>query len=363
MRVSPRLSMSAGLRYEVQTHLRDYNNIDPRIGFAYRVRPSTVFRWGFGIFHQRYNIDRYATLIGQDGIRTSTYTSISNPTVVTPSMPISFVGVEQLGLKASDLAAPYLLNGSASIEKWFDSGAILSLSADWVRGLRQLRTRDINAPVPAASTTTGELSRPFYPIATPILQTESVGSLHAKNVSLRLRTPRLPIRNVGLWMDGGYSLGWSDDDNSFPADSYDLRAEWGPSNNYPRHHLWTGTTLRTPWGLSLAALIHAHSGFPYTTFTSDDKNGDGNYTDRPAGVGRNSHDGSNYFNVDLNLSKSFVISRLGDGVPALSATLFVYGQNVLNSRNYTNVYSREGFPEISTGASLRRIEAGIKIRF
>jgi hypothetical protein len=80
-------------------------------------------------------------------------------------------------------------------------------------------------------------------------------------------------------------------------------------------------------------------------------------------VGRNSHDGPNYFNVDLNLSKSFVISRRGDGVPALSATLFVYGQNVLNSRNYTNVYSREGFPEISTGASLRRIEAGIKIRF
>ena len=60
LRLSPRLTLMYGLRYEFQTNLEDPNNFDPRVGIAYGIGRGTVIRAGADIFHQRLPLDLLA---------------------------------------------------------------------------------------------------------------------------------------------------------------------------------------------------------------------------------------------------------------------------------------------------------------
>jgi Carboxypeptidase regulatory-like domain/TonB dependent receptor len=60
-RISPRLTVNAGLRWDVESGLAqyvrpDYNGFQPRIGLAYSPDSKTVIRGGFGIFFDRQNL-------------------------------------------------------------------------------------------------------------------------------------------------------------------------------------------------------------------------------------------------------------------------------------------------------------------
>jgi outer membrane receptor protein involved in Fe transport len=56
LKLTPRLTLMYGLRYDVQTNLSDRNNFGPRLGFAYAIRPGTVIRGGGGLFFNTYII-------------------------------------------------------------------------------------------------------------------------------------------------------------------------------------------------------------------------------------------------------------------------------------------------------------------
>jgi hypothetical protein len=232
---------------------------------------------------------------------------------------------------------------------------------DVVRGMRQFRTRNIDAPylrdiADPASLTVDEVNqrRPLYPLIGFVNQLESVGFLESKNLSLRARTPELRVWKIGMQANGDYALNWSEDDDGIPVDNYDRRAEWGRMAQTPRHNFWAGATFRAPWRVSLAALGSAHSGYPYTTTVFGDTNRDGVVNERAPGVRKNENDGPNYFNLDLRLSKS--ISLLS----SVEATLFAYGQNVFNSRNYT---IPGGSSLFWINPSARRLELGARLRF
>src|SRR5262249_8015226 len=60
-RVTPKLTLNYGLRWDYETGLGDtvdnyYKAFQPRVGLAYSPDKHTVIRAGFGLFSDRYNI-------------------------------------------------------------------------------------------------------------------------------------------------------------------------------------------------------------------------------------------------------------------------------------------------------------------
>lgn len=60
-RITPKLTVNAGLRWDVETGLHsfvknDFNGFQPRLGFAYSPDSKTVIRAGFGVFFDRQNL-------------------------------------------------------------------------------------------------------------------------------------------------------------------------------------------------------------------------------------------------------------------------------------------------------------------
>jgi hypothetical protein len=150
LRVSNNFSLSFGVRFEDQTNISDHNNFDPRMGFAYQIGKSTVVRGGIGMFHQRFAQNNVEQLLRFDGLH-QLQMVFDNPTTY-PVIPDETQGrvnpPPSLRARSADLANPYNVTTSISLERslWKNLGATLSWDAE--RGVHLYRGRDINAPLP-----------------------------------------------------------------------------------------------------------------------------------------------------------------------------------------------------------------------
>jgi hypothetical protein len=310
-RLTPRMTLGLGARYEAQTRLHDWNNLDPRLGFAYHFGGTTVLRGGTGIFHQRVQIWEFQDALRLDGERQRSII------IRNPSWPDPFLTGEltvrlpsSIRTIASDLAAPYSWNSDLTLESTLPFGLVLTGSYRFVRGIHQLRGRNINAPLDITSTiprscrpeqTEATCQRPL-PGSGNIVQMESTGlsSSHALQIGFQQRLSFINVR-------GNYTARRSYDDTpgesfDLPADNYDMSLEWGPTGS--RHSMDTSVNLRLPWTLDADMGFNWDSGRHYSLVTGRDDNRDTNTTDRPAGVHRNSLTGPSFFEVDLSFSKT-----------------------------------------------------------
>jgi len=365
-KISPRFSFYGGVRYQAQTNLSDYNNIDPRIGFALGLTKTSSIRGGAGIFHQTFGINNVEQLLRGDGTRqlkivvTSPFYDtawINDPSLI--SVPAGLAQAPTtINVRASDLAAPYNTSTSLSLEKAWPHGFGTTFSWDTTRGMHLLRSRNLNAPFPgtalsddllfrlnsrdstirAAALDEVNRLRPMYPYVANVNQLESTGKSRSNSFNLGFREslPKL----WGLQVFGSYGLtdGKSDTDNAFstPVNNYNLADEWARTN-FARHRFNTGVNFRFThvegkgllgqlWNYSLGNTFmminaNASSARPYNITTGTDLNGDTITNDRPVGVARNSGIGPSNYNVNLNFNKQFTLkhSETGPGRGAPSA--------------------------------------------
>ncbi len=295
-----RFTLSTGLRYEAQSNLKDYNNFDPRMGFAYQIANNTVIRGGGGIFHQRLNINAVDQLMRLDGIHQQQIV------IRDPSYPDPFLGGAvnpiSIRVRAADLAAPYAINSSITVEQKLNSTTGMTVSFDTMRGVHMFRTRNLTAPLPGVAPD---------PTKGNVLQLESTGKSFSKNITVGFRENLPQLWN--LTMFGNYTLGWNNNDTdgpfSLPSNNYDLASDWGQSPQDTRHRFQTGITLRMPHNINSMFFVQANSGRPFNITTGDDDNRDTEVNDRPLGVGRNSGDGPGSYNINMNFSKTFNLRR------------------------------------------------------
>ncbi|MEW6732708.1 MAG: carboxypeptidase regulatory-like domain-containing protein [Acidobacteriota bacterium] len=334
-RLSPRLSLSYGLRQELQTHLDDKINFAPRFGLAWspdKERKSTI-RVGGGVFYNRVDTSITFDTVRLDG-QHQRQVIIQQPAFFStiPTIPLEVINSQRLSttrIKADDLKNPYSVLIGVSYERQLPLKMFGAVTYSFQRGVHLLRTRNINAPLPDSNLL------PF-PTLGPILQFESSGLSTRNELRLNLRTNF--SRKFTLF--GNYTLSSTrtNTDSAFtaPANSFDLSTEFGRASSDQRHQLFVGSSFSLPWSMRISTFIFAASGRPFNILTGRDNNGDTQFTDRPAFaapgdagavvtkfgsfnpnprpgdpiIPRNFGNGPGQLNVNLNLSKTFGFGAL-----------------------------------------------------
>lgn len=304
----PGLTLSFGLRYEVQTNIKDYSNFAPRFGFAWSPgaggakAPKTVFRGGVGIFYDRFgenftlqerrlngisqlqyqinntNSPAERALLGQAVFTLNSVTNV--PT--TAQLAAIPQGTSNIRVIADDMHAPITYQSAFSVERQLPWNTNVSATYITTRINHMLRSRNVNAPTcPLLSICPEGSARPNSAIGR-IDYYESSGNMTQHQMVVNFNT-RL---NPKITFFGNYRLGKTDGDTdgagTFPAYSYDLSTEYGRSSWDVRHNFFFGGSYTAPWNIRLSPMIVASSGRPFNITTGIDGNRDGLLNDRPA---------------------------------------------------------------------------------
>jgi hypothetical protein len=304
IRVARSLSMSVGMRHELQTHADDYLNFAPRFGATWSPFKSgkTTLRGGVGIFYDWYDSQFYEQTLRVDGSRQV------DLVVRNPGFPDPFSGGGAIVLpssrylQAGDLKLPTTLRSNVGIERMVGKIARVNVAYSFSRGRQLFRGRNVNAPF-------ADGTRPD-PAAGNITQVESTARSegHVVNTGLNVN---LPWHRTFLFVNYAFAHVNNDTDGPFslPANSFDPGAEWGPGLGDIRHRVAGMFNMNLWAGFKIATTFSASSAAPYTITTGRDDNGDTVSNDRPAGVGRNGARGSSRWDAGGRLSYTFGFGR------------------------------------------------------
>ncbi|HYO62428.1 MAG TPA: TonB-dependent receptor, partial [Pyrinomonadaceae bacterium] len=291
-RVRPNLTLSAGLRYETQNNIGSNLNFAPRLSFAWaprqgnRRQPLTVIRGGFGVFYERVDADLTLRARRFDGLRQQNFIINSPdffPFVPSPETLAGARTSQTTRPLAGDLRTPYLMQFALGVERQLPHEFVLTTTYIRTRRLRGLRSRNVNAPLPGTFSPDDPESglRPFGDIGN-IFEVESTAVLNQQQLVFNLNGR---FRR-SLTVFATYALGKIENDaldfSVFPANSYDLRGEYGRSALDIRHRFTLGGTIRAPWDINLNPFIVAFSSRPFNITTGRDTNGDAIFAERPA---------------------------------------------------------------------------------
>ena len=280
----------------------DHHNFAPRVGFAFTPRRGgkTVIRGAWGIYFDIPNgnlfIDnRAARDAGRGTSRNpggpkpvftitndSLITVVNNQLIfgsVTPQPPFGAWGVNQ------DLRSPYVQNFSLNVQQQLTPSMVFQIGYVGSQGRKLLFTRNQNQPPPSPSTYSNiQAVRPYgglFPQFAGITEVSSSGDSHYSSMQVSLRNTSWH----GLTGQVAYTLGHARDDmsaprNHWPADSNNVRGDWGNSDFDTRHNL-SGYVLydlpqlvhsapRLTKGWQLNAFFTFDSGFPFTVTSGSD---------------------------------------------------------------------------------------------
>jgi len=361
-------TLMLGARYQVQTNIHDPNNVDPRIGFAYAIGNATVLRGGAGVFTQFARFEDIQQFRQLDGKRLYEL-NIDNPGWPDPFAAGS-VRPRSRRIVDRGMRSPYYTTTQVTLERSLPTNLFVSMSYDFIRGLKPNRTRDLNAPLPETGI------RPI-PEEGQIVQLQNSGKSWYQHVKASMRQ-RFSIFNV----TANYAYVWGRNDQetdsrgrdvALPTNSYNLYENWG-NNNSSRHTFNASVNSRLPLDVYLTTTIAAKSGSYYNITTGKDDNKDGAINDRPPGVPKYSELGPHFFNVSFNFSKAFELSRppgatrQRTSTPTPGAQMNVFA-NLNNAFNMTHLGIPSGvmtspfFRRSYNATSPREVEVGMRFQF
>ena len=280
-RLRSNITLSYGLRFETQNHIRDHADLAPRLGLAWGVGgrnspPKVVIRGGLGIFYDRYQEAQILQAERLNGITQQQFI-IKNPTCFPGldqplTVPISSCGAAStpnIYQTSPSLYAPYTLQSAISVERQLTKAATLAVTYLNSRGFDQLLSLSLN---------------PATPGGPRIYQYASEANFRQNQLIVNTNV------RVGskVQLFGFYTLNYANSDtggvSSFASNSNDISEDYGRASFDTRHRLFFGGSLALPYLFRLSPFLIASSGTPFNIVTPDDLNGDTIFNDRPAFV-------------------------------------------------------------------------------
>ena len=157
-KVRPNFTLSYGLRFETQNHIPNKANFAPRVALSYGLGrsgkpPKTVLRAGYGIFYNRYTYDLLLNVNRYNLDQTGQVQSIqSNPNGTPPdSTTQESAALPTFYRTQPGLNAPATIEAGTGIEHQVNKSVSVSATYLYSRGIHQLLSRNIDAPLPDGS--------------------------------------------------------------------------------------------------------------------------------------------------------------------------------------------------------------------
>ncbi len=291
-RVTRTFMLSAGLRYEKQTNLDDSLNFGPRISFAWSPfdepgkQPKTVIRGGAGIFFGR--VEENLTLLATRFNGISQQQFIVRDPNFYPRIPtvaeLSDAAQRQTVRRiVSDPKMPNTVRLAISVERELPYSTNLSVNYIYRADRHYPRSRNINAPLPGTfdPDIPGSGIRPLGDIGNIFeFETTGVANKHTLLINVNSR----PTKKLTIF--GRFVVSKEQGDNedafTFPANSYDVRADYGSVSFDIRANATVGINYVGPWGLTFNTFMRAVASNKFNITIGRDINGDAVFTDRPA---------------------------------------------------------------------------------
>ena len=384
-RVRPRLTLTAGLRYEYntppfdafnRTNLydtarrslaqagtnglprsgtdADKNNFAPRIGFAWTIDKAqkTVLRAGYGVYYDQSPLAPGEALYFNAPyfkfnlffpLQTSLLTlSDPFPSNFPVPLPDSALALQR------DLRTPYMQHWNLNVQRELGRSRVLEVAYVGSKGTKLLTARDINQPAPGVYPNPLFLPRPnpsFADVA--LIESRSNSSYHSLQTRFQQRfDDGLTALVSYVWsksIDDASGFFSSAGDPNFPQDSRNVAAERGRSNFDTRHRFSASFAYDLPIfkqhkylsGWQTFGIVTWQSGRPFTValLPDIDNSGTGRSSlgfgnnDRPNITG-NPNSGNRTPERWFNTS-AFSFSRPG--------TFGNAGRNILTGPGYANV--------------------------
>ena len=321
-RVTPALTLNAGLRYEFDTPpvdgadrmslfdldalaLRpvgvdgvsrsgvepDGNNVAPRLGFAWQLPGGTglTLRGGYGLYYDSGTlIENSALYFNPPYFDLQTFFPAEELLTLADPFPVGrgFRPLPSVNTLAQEFPSARTQQGSLGVEGRF-AGLDYEVRYTGSRGRFLPRRRNINQPPPGP----GPLDerRPIAGFA-DILLVEPAASSHYDALQVRVerqRTDGLSLRAAYTWgrsRDDTSAFLQSDGNDNTPQDPRNPGAEWGPSDFDVPHRLSLAALYAVPGGVRsawlrnwhLSALVAVQSGYPFTPRVGFDNSNTGN---------------------------------------------------------------------------------------
>jgi hypothetical protein len=359
IKISKGLTLTPGVRYELQTHLHDRSNVQPRFGITWAPFKSgrTTLRASAGVFGEWLNTGTYEQSLRVDGFRQQSV-NISDPAYPDPG-PLTAAPTDRYVL-GPGLKMPRTARVSAGVSQRLGTRFSVGTTYAYSRGSDLFVGRNLNAPVDGV--------RPDVQFAN-VIEVTSAGRSRQQtigtNVSVDLSKPSdrantrffVPTRSLQAY--AYYSVNFAKDDTGGPfsvPSTGNLADDWGPSNNDVRHNVTFGMNTGLVRNLSASLYVYASSARPLTITTGLDDNGDLIFNDRPAGLGRNSARTSGQWNSSANFNYSIALGKrqisgsgvsissvngvlsanaMTQAVPRYRVIIGVSIQNLTNHANYS----------------------------
>jgi hypothetical protein len=397
VKIRRNLTVSAGGRYEAQSHVADYGSVMPRVGFTWAPKKSgtTVLRSSWGIFYDWLPGSTYEQTLRVDGFRQREL-DISDPSY--PEIPAVDGGVAlpvSRYVLSDTLQLPLTKRLSVGVDHRIPKARMqLSAVYAYLRGVDQHRGNNLNAPVDGI--------RPD-PAFGNVIEVLSDGSSRQHQLQTALTVnpgallPVPPSAKRINWMRTtlfvNYTFGLFDNDAdgpfSIPANGR-LAAEWGPAAGDVRHRFSASLNNQIVRNLLVAVNVSVNTATPYTVRTGRDDNGDFVFNDRPGSLGRNTERGATQWTVNPLLGYVFsfghnisnlppgiaVIGGGAGGAPTVQAVnqpanryrlqLFLQAQNLTNSPNYTGysgTMTSPFFRQPTNVLGTRKVDIGMSLTF
>lgn len=414
-KVLPNFTLSMGLRYEMQTNLKNKSSWAPRLGLAWGIgrrsgranQPKTVLRAGFGLFYDRFSEGNALQAKRQNGINQQIFV-VASPSFYPIAPPISQLISNRLpqAIRTMDptLQAPQIIQSAIGIERQLPKNITLSVNFSNSRGVHQFRGRNINAPLPRTYTGPGTGVFPYGFAAGQIFQYESNAMFKQTQLTFNVNG-RISAR---LTMFANYTLGKirsnSEGISNMPGDVYDLASEWGRAGSDIRHRLQFGGTVITRYRIQFNPQLNFTTAPPFNITIGKDLNGDQVFNDRPTFatdlnrpsvrvtpwgvfdldplpgrmvIPRNYAQGYGNLGVNLRVSRTWDFGERGSrgsGSPAArryGVTASVQARNVFNSVNPGNPGGNLSSPLFGVATTIqggqqnanRRIEMQVRVSF